>query len=346
MANLGNPSIAISTATTCLFMVATLLFSQHLTEAQIGVAYGRDGDNLPSPQDVVNLFKSNGIGAMRLYYPDHATLNALQGSGIRLTLGVPNDNIQLVGSNLSAAKQWVQANVVPFASSIKYILVGNEISPNDQKASSVLPAMQNVLNALNANNLGGQIKVSTSIGTDLVVNAYPPSSGQFGNTNYIIPIVDFIKSNGSPLMVNIYPYFAYVNNRQQISLDYALFTAPGTVVTDSKNGKNYQNLFDALADATYAALDRVGAPEVSLVTSESGWSSKGGFAASAANARTYYTNLMMHVKKGTPLKPGRPIETFLFSMFDEDKKPGDETERNFGLFSPNQQPKYGPLNFN
>lgn len=51
------------------------------------------------------------------------------------------------------------------------------------------------------------------------------------------------------------------------------------------------------------------------------------------------------MKKGTPLKPGRPIETFLFALFDEDKKPGDDVERNFGLFTPNMEPKYGSINF-
>ncbi|KNA05537.1 hypothetical protein SOVF_189450 [Spinacia oleracea] len=281
---------------------------------------------------------------MRLYYPDPATLNALQGKGIRLTLGVPNENVQSVGSDPSAAGQWVKNNVVPFASSIKYIVVGNEISPNDQIASSVLPAMQNVLNALNSYSVG-HIRVSTSIGTSLVVNAFPPSNGQFSDTNYIVPIINFLKTNGSPLMVSIYPYFAYMGNRGQISLEYALFTAPGTVVTDSNNKLNYQNLFDALADATYAAMDKVGAPDVSLLTSESGWASRGGFGASPENAKTYYTKLVNHVKNGTPLKPGRPIETFLFAMFDENQKPGNEDEKNFGLFSPNQQPKYGPMNF-
>lgn len=35
------------------------------------------GNNLPCAQDVVNLYESNGIGAMRLYGPDQATLQAL-----------------------------------------------------------------------------------------------------------------------------------------------------------------------------------------------------------------------------------------------------------------------------
>ncbi|KAK9673616.1 hypothetical protein RND81_12G178900 [Saponaria officinalis] len=330
---------------TPLLFVALLFLALHPTDAQIGVCYGRTGNNLPSEQDVVNLYRSNGISAMRLYDPDQAALNALQGAGINIILDVPNDSLQSLGSNPASAMQWVQTNVVPYASFIRYIAVGNEIHPSDAAASQILPAMQNVLNALKSVNAGGQIKVSTSIDTTLITNSFPPSNGVFSDTSYITPIINFLTSNGSPLLVNVYPYFAYTNNEQSITLNYALFTAPGTVVTDSNNGLQYQNLFDALVDAVYAALSKAGAPNTAIVVSESGWPSDGGDAASVDNAGTYYKNLISHVKQGTPLKNGQAIETYLFEMFDEDTKPGAPTEQHFGLFTPSKQPKYGQLNF-
>ncbi|XP_021771858.1 glucan endo-1,3-beta-glucosidase-like [Chenopodium quinoa] len=336
-------------ATTLLFIAAFLFYCLHPTEAQIGVCYGKIGDNLPSSQDVVNLYKSNGIKAMRLYFPDQDTLQALQGTNIELMLGVANENIESLASCSCAAKRWVRRNVLPFGSLIKYVVVGNEINPSDKQASSVLPAMQNIIYALNAsqnsNNLNDEIKVSTAINTNLIKNSYPPSNGQFQDLSYITPIIDFLNSNDSPLLVNIYPYFAYINDTQHISLDYALFNAPEVVFTDPNNGLDYKNLLDAMVDSVYAALRKAGANHPRVIVSESGWPSRGGSAATMDNAKAYYENLANHVKQGTPLMAGQPIETYLFAMFDENQKQGASSERNFGIFYPNQQSKYGQLNF-
>lgn len=297
---------------------------------------------------------------MRIYDLDEGILQAVQGSGIKLIIQVPNDNIQSIGSDASAATQFVQRYVVPYASSIKYIAVGNEVPMNSAQAPFVGPAMQNVLNALNSANLGGQIKVTTAIGTSLVINAYPPSNGVFSNLGFMGPVANFLASNGSPLLLNVYTYFAYADpgNTGAISLDYALFTSPNPAFTDPNNQLQYYNLFDALVDATYAALRKattaLSNSDINIVTSETGWRSGGFPPPSSAyytnagggetldNARTYYSNVIRHAKQGTPLKPG-PMETYLFEMFDEDNAPVDSTH--FGLFYSNQQPKY-QLNFN
>ena len=127
----------------------------------IGICYGRNGDNLPSAQDTVNLYKTNGVSKMRLYSPDQDALQALQGSGITLILDVPVDKLSSLGSDASAATQWVQSNVAPFASTIKYIAVGNEVMPSDSNAQFVLPAMQNVQNAIAAAGIASQMRVRT-----------------------------------------------------------------------------------------------------------------------------------------------------------------------------------------
>jgi exo-beta-1,3-glucanase (GH17 family) len=83
---------------------------------------------------------------------------------------------------------------------------------------------------------------------------------------------------------------------------------------------------------------------VEIVISETGWPFAGGMPISMDNVRTCYTNLVAHVKGGTPKKPSKPIETYLFAMFNENDKNADY-DKFWGLFLPNKTPKYS-FNFN
>ncbi|KAL0929016.1 hypothetical protein M5K25_000955 [Dendrobium thyrsiflorum] len=308
----------------------------------IGVCYGRDGNNLPSPSEVIDLYKSNNIRGIRLYDANNDALQALRGSNIPVIIDVPNSDVSSLASDSSAATTWVQNNIQAFSQdvSFRYIAVGNELIPSSQ-AQDILPAMQNVQNALQSAGLQGNIKVSTAVSFGVVGTSYPPSSGAFSSdaVNTLQPIVSFLASNGAPLLANVYPYFSYVGDTADISIEYALFTSPGTVVTDPNSHLNYQNLFDALMDALYSALEGVGGSGVAVVVSESGWPSDGGTAATSQNAQTYVSNLINHVGQGTPKRPGS-IEAYIFAMFDENQKQPQGTENHFGLFTPDKQPKY------
>ncbi|KAB1228002.1 Glucan endo-1,3-beta-glucosidase, basic vacuolar isoform [Morella rubra] len=327
-----------------LLLLGFLISGLELTGAQVGVCYGRNGNNLPAEGEVIALYKSNGIGRMRLYEPYQPTLDALKGSNIELIIGIGlNSNLQAL-TDAAAATDWVQKNIKSYSPDVrfKYIAVGNEVHPNDAEAKFVLPAMQSIHNAIVAANLQDQIKVSTAIDTTLLSpDSFPPSKGAFSASSYINPIVSFLVNNGAPLLANVYPYFSYTGDLQNIALPYALFTSPGVVVTDPEGNRGYQNLFDALLDTLYSAVEKAGGPNLQIVVSESGWPSEGGTGATVENAGTYYKNLIGHVKSGTPKKPGQAIETYLFAMFDENiKNVPPEVERHFGLFSPNKQPKY------
>jgi hypothetical protein len=59
---------------------------------------------------------------------------------------------------------------------------------------------------------------------------------------------------------------------------------------------------------------------------------RGGFAASAENARAHNQGVIDHVRRGTPKRPG-VLETYVFAMFNENQEPGEEEiERHFGLY--------------
>ncbi|KAJ3691723.1 hypothetical protein LUZ61_020887 [Rhynchospora tenuis] len=298
------------------------------------------GDNLPSKSDVVRQYQSYGILAMRIYKPDGDTFNALKGTDIDVMVGVPNEELALYANDASAAASWVQNNILAYDGvSFKYIAVGNEVSGDD--ANNILPAMSKIWDAICSAGRQDRIMVSTAVRFDVLNNTYPPSNSVF-SAPFMGPIVQFLNNTGNPLFANIYPYFAYAGNLGNIPLDYALFTATGTVVSDGQF--QYQNLFSAMVDSVYTALEKAGGNNVPVVVSETGWPSYGGVDATVQNAQTYNQNLIRFLTYGTPRVPAY-MEGYIFAMFNENQKPGDEVERNFGLFNPDQSPVY-PIYFN
>ncbi|KAF8043453.1 hypothetical protein BT93_A1707 [Corymbia citriodora subsp. variegata] len=330
-----------------ILMLLTFAFVHQqvaITEARldVGVCYGLLGNNLPSPAAVVQLYQRYKISKLRLFEPNPAALAALKGSGIEVTLGTLNQDLQSIASSVDAAKKWFDTNVKPFISevNITYISAGNEVIPGES-AKYVLPAIQNLQKVVSDSG-HTTIGVTTVVATTVLGTSYPPSKAIFSEAarSDMVGIVKFLSSSGSPLMINVYPYYPYASDPVNVRLDYAQFTATGTVVQDGP--LSYSNLLDAVVDAYYWALEKEGVTNLNLVISESGWPSAGnGNSTTPALAQTYNQNLVKRFLKntGTPKHPDRSLGGFIFAMFNENQK-STGIEQNFGLFNPDGTPVY------
>ncbi|XP_044512205.1 glucan endo-1,3-beta-glucosidase-like [Mangifera indica] len=324
--------------------IVSVLLICSFGRGDVGVNYGLNGDNLPSPSEVVGMYQRCGIPYMRIFEPKPDVLDALRGTEIILSLGTRNEDIQNLAQSQEAATAWVSANVQPYANSVKigWITIGNEAIPGPS-AAFIGQAMTNVRNSLASIGLSN-IAVTTVVSMEALSVTYPPSAGAFSNeaVNPMRSIVQYFANAASqtpiPLMVNIYPYFAYASDPDHVPLDYAMFHATTPVVDGELK---YFSLFDAMVDSFYAALDKIKAGTVPLIVGETGWPSAGNDPkTSKENARTYNQNLVSHIKgNGTPRKPGQLLTAFLFEMFNENKKEAG-VEQNFGLFTPDKQPVY------
>ncbi|KAF9688537.1 hypothetical protein SADUNF_Sadunf02G0207300 [Salix dunnii] len=108
---------------------------------------------------------------------------------------------------------------------------------------------------------------------------------------------------------------------------------------DGNTKIKYMNMFDAQVDVVYSALSSIGFKNVEIMVAETGWPYKGDdneVGPSIENAKAYNGNLIAHLRSmvGTPLIPGKSVDTYLFALYNEDLKPGPGSEQSFGIFKP------------
>lgn len=86
-------------------------------------------------------------------------------------------------------------------------------------------------------------------------------------------------------------------------------------------------------------MNAIGFKDVDILVAETGWPYSGDsneVGPSVENAKAYNGNLIAHLRSlvGTPLMPGKSVDTYIFALYDENLKPGPGSERAFGLFRP------------
>jgi exo-beta-1,3-glucanase (GH17 family) len=324
------------------------------SSALLGISYGRVANNLPPTTSALQLLAGLGLGRVRLYDADPATLRAFANTGVELIVGVPDECLAAV-STPSGASSWVRSVIQPAlpATKIAILTVGNEVLTGGNSSAlsrSLLPAMQCIHDALAQLGLDKQVAVTTAHNLGVLATSYPPSSAYFRKDllPILCPILDFHARTGSPFLVNAYPYFAYAGDSTGVDLEYALLEPGHGGVPDPSSGLHYPNMLVAQVDAVYhaiAAANRAAARAVEVRVSETGWPSAGDAnetGATPQNAARYNGNVMRLVSegKGTPLRPDGALRVYMFALFNENMKPGPSSERNYGLFKPDGTPAY------
>ncbi|KAJ6961209.1 LOW QUALITY PROTEIN: hypothetical protein NC652_000183 [Populus alba x Populus x berolinensis] len=320
--------------------------------AFVGINLGTDVSNMPSAPDVVSILKANQITHLRLYDADAHMLKALADSGIEVMVGVTNEEVLGIGESPSKAAAWINQNVAAYlpSTNITAIAVGSEVLTSIPNLVPVLvPAMNYLHKALVASNLNFRVKISTPQAMDIIPRPFPPSTATFNSSwsATVYQILQFLQNTDSYYMLNAYPYFGYTSGNGIFPLDYALFRSLPSVnqIVDPNTLSHYDSMFDALVDATYYSIEALNMSGISIVVTETGWPWLGGANepdATAENAETFNSNLIRRVlnDSGPPSQPKVPINTYIYELFNEDKRPGPVSEKNWGLFFTNGSAVY------
>ncbi|CAL5346331.1 unnamed protein product [Camellia sinensis] len=281
----------------------------------LGINYGQIGNNLPSPENVLGLLQSLKLTKARIYDTNPQILTAFANSSIELIVTIENEKLgDLIDPQ--QALQWVNIHIRPYfpATRITGIAVGNEVFTGDDTTlmSNLVKAMVNIHTALNQLGLAQYIQVSTPSSLAVLAVSYPPSAGIFRRE-----------------LAGIMPEFLQFLAR----------------MVDPYTKLHYDNMLYAQVDAVLFAIARMGFGGLEVGVSETGWPSRGDsneFGATLENAAIYNKNLLRRQlgNEGTPMRPNMRLEVYLFSLFNENLKPGPTSERNYGLFQPDESMTY------
>ncbi|KAJ6824405.1 putative glucan endo-1,3-beta-glucosidase 7 [Iris pallida] len=323
----------------------TLLFCAAASaQSFIGVNYGQVADNLPPPDATARLLQSTSISKVPLYGADPAIIRSLANTGISITIGASNGDIPALAADPSAASGWVSANVLPFlpSSAISTVSVGNEIFQlaDPSLSTQLLPAMQNLRSALAASPLSSSVKVSTVNTMAVLSQSEPPSSGAFHPE--LLPslrgVLGFLNQTGSPFMINPYPFL-----RLQLRPppgDPRLLPLPAQRRQARRQDRDHlhQHVRRAARRGQVRARggrvrgdgDRGGGDRVALP----GGRGRARRQRGEREGVQWQSGQAPAVEGRHALMPGKPVDTYIFALYDEDLKPGPTSERSFGLFRP------------
>ncbi|GAA0148396.1 hypothetical protein Leryth_002745 [Lithospermum erythrorhizon] len=336
--------------TSILALTLTYCTTNFPLATSVGVNWGSNASHPLPPAKVVELLKSNNINKVKLFDANPQVLEAISGTKIVVSVGIPNSMLRSFNASLKAAENWVHDNLTRFTSSvhIEYISVGDEAflrSHGEQFHPYLVGAASNILKAVTKANLVESVKVVVPCSWDSFQSESDlPSRIQFRPdvNKTMLELLLFLSRHRSPFFVTISPFLSYHENKNT-SLDFALFKETARPRNDSHS--TYKNSYDLSHDTVVSALSKAGFPLMDIVIGQIGWPTNGAANATSSNAETFMKGLMKHIqsKSGTPLRPKHlPTEVYIMSLLDEDQRSiaAGDFERHWGIFTFDGQAKY------
>ncbi|KAL1569573.1 glucan endo-1,3-beta-D-glucosidase [Salvia divinorum] len=320
----------------------------------LGVNWGNQAAQNLHPRNIVQMLKDNNISKVKLFDSDAWVVKHFAGTGIEVMLGIPNLHLASLADRYKHAKEWVKANLTRHIHEggvdIKYVAVGNEPflkAYNGSNLQTTYPALWNIQKAINEAGLGDKIKATIPQNADVYDSGNKgPSGGDFRSDirATMKQIVQFLRDNNAPFVVNIYPFLSLSLN-PDFPIEFAFFSGGAQPVQDGPI--TYTNMLEANLDTLVWSLRRAGSGNVPIIVGEIGWPTDGDKYATVDLAKKFYDGFFKKIStsKGTPLYKDE-IEYYLFGLTDENMKsiaPGD-FERHWGIFRYDGQPKF-PTDF-
>eukprot|EP00668_Euglena_longa_P032783 GGOE01042231.1.p1 GENE.GGOE01042231.1~~GGOE01042231.1.p1 ORF type:complete len:397 (-),score=61.52 GGOE01042231.1:305-1495(-) len=272
-------------------------------------------------------------------------LQALNANGIRnMVVGIPNSDLERVGtSGDPLCETIVEGLRYLYDDGVQLtIAVGNEptlATYGTAYSPWVYPALLNVRSVL-SNKYMNNVKLTVPFDSGILGSSYPPSQGTLSTSaaSVVVTVAHFLKNEGSPFTVNLYPFFALVDNPNDISVEYATLQTSLT----ASDGITYPNMLAAMVAAVRAALlaqDSILTEDnLPIIVGETGWPTAGNTYATVANAQTFVNNAL-----------ASGISLYAFEAYDEKLKAEGSgsgsgststVEPNWGWMSEEGIPKY------
>jgi len=245
---------------------------------------------------------------------------------LEVALGTENSYVTKFANDPSSCRTYVADNIQPYSDIIKIVSVGNEVfNKTGFAASTVSAAIKNLKSAM-----GTDLKIPVT--TDCIwANvghgsgpSWAPSTGALTpNGEEILTTLQKLYGSDAYLLASFYPYWDVKGWENTPGLAKKLL--PYALFQDASLGP-VANQFDSDYETLRIAMKNAKLEDVTVLVSENGWATEDNKFASVPNLNTYingYHNWQQ--------SEGISLTTFVFEMYDEPGKPGDEGT--FGLYT-------------